>query len=334
MTRGEGAESQATESVREERQYPLATAKVLMDMANWGAVQWSVHPVFNKAGVEDCEIDAAESGGIAMKGGSIDFKFVYGKPVEFYQETVPVKIARILDVFRAPEAAKDQLGMKLYDIDALSTQGYKELLKWIEPTLETADPNAQGEGAERPQPPMMAFVTALYTGQPTMISSWGELAGMAGKFEYIGVPVQWNEGLVNLLGYEAGESELYRKLNECAEYNSTKLIKRAMYDVIASVRRHRRRRNTGRSTIRRKRNGEDVPRHHVQRHGTRTRNQGTPAQSGRSRSDRPGTRHSHRSSRTGRRKGWGEVLMEVLDKGSLLRWPPFSAFENTMMRSP
>ena len=234
VTRAEGAESQATETVKEEQPYPLATAKVLMDKAHWGAVQWSVHPVFNKPGAEDCEVDAAEGGAMAMKGGNIDFEFVYGKPVEFYQETVPVKIARILDLFRAPEAAKDQLGMKLYDVDALSTQEYKELLKWIEPTLETADPNAQGEGAERPQPPMMAFVTALNTGPPTMISSWDALAGMVGKFEYIGVPVQWNEGLVNLLGYEAGESDLYKKLNECAEYDSTTLIKRAMYDVIAS----------------------------------------------------------------------------------------------------
>ena len=32
-------------------------------------------------------------------------------------------------------------------------------------------------------------------------------------------------------------------------------------------------------------------------------------------------------------KGWGEVLMEVLDRGTPQR-PPFSAFENTMMRSP
>ena len=235
VTRAEGTESQATESVREERQYPLATAKVLMDKANWGAVQWSVHPVFNKPGAEDCEIEAGESGGIAMKGGSIDFKFVYGKPVEFYQETVPVKIARILDVFRAPEAAKDQLGMKLYDVDGLSMQEYKELLEWIESTPGTADPNTQGKGSELAQPPMMAFVTALNTGPQTMISSWNAIEGMPGKFEYIGVPVQWNEGLVNLLGYEAGESVLFRKLNECAEYDSTKLIKRAMYDVIASA---------------------------------------------------------------------------------------------------
>lgn len=235
VTRADGAQSQATETVREERPYPLASAKVLMDKADWGAVQWSVYPVFNKLGAEDCEIDAAQGAGMAMKAGTVNFNFVYGKPVEFYQETVPVKIARILDIFRAPEAAKDQLGMKLYDVDALSTREYKELLEWIEPVPGTADPNAQGGKWDAAQAPMMAFVTALHTGPQTMISSWDELKEMAGKFEFIGVPVQWNEGLINLLGYEAGESVLYRTLNECAEYNSTKLIKRAMYEVIASA---------------------------------------------------------------------------------------------------
>ena len=235
VTRADGAQAQATENVREERPYPFATAKVLMDKANWGAVQWSVYPVFNKLGAADCEIEAAQGGAVAMKQGTVNFNFVYGKPVEFYQETVPVKIARILDIFRAPEAAKDQVDMKLYDVDALSAQEYKELLERIEPVAGSADPNAQGEKWDAAQAPMMAFVTALYTGPQTMISKWDALEAMPGKFEFIGVPVQWNEGLINLLGYEAGESVLYRTLTECAEYNSTKLIKRAMYDVIASA---------------------------------------------------------------------------------------------------
>ena len=235
VTRADGAQSQATESVTEERAYPLATTKVLTDKANWGAVQWSVYPVFNKLGAEDCEIDAAQGGGMAMKERSISFKFVYGKPVEFYQETVPVKIARILDIFRAPEAAKDQLGMKLYDVDALSTLEYKTLLKGFEPMLQNAGMNAEGTDLEDRAEPMMAFVAALNTGAQTKISSWHEVAGKAGTFEFIGAPVQWNSGIAALMHYEAGESKLYKMLTECADYSETKLIKRAMYDVIASA---------------------------------------------------------------------------------------------------
>ena len=235
VARGEGAEAQATETVSEDRPYPPATAKVLMDMANWGAVQWSVHPVFNKLGAEDCEIDAAQGGVMAMKEGIMNFNFVYGKPVEFYQETVPVKIARILDIFRAPEAAKDQLGMKLYDVDALSAQGYKELLKEIQPQREGDEADAEWDKAKYANQPIMAFVAPLNSGPWMYLPEWHEEGWASRKTDFVGTPVQWNSDIVALMEYEAGESDLYKAVSECAEYSNRKLIKRAMYDVIVSA---------------------------------------------------------------------------------------------------
>ena len=235
VTRAEDTESHATQSASEEKAYPLATAKVLMDKADWGAVKWTVHPVLDKPGAEDCATQAAASAAMAMKGSGIDFKFVYGKPVEFYQETVPVKIARILDVLRAPEAAKDQLGMKLYDVDALSALGYKKLLEEFAAMGETADPDAQGVKARFADQPIMAFVAALNTGPWTDLSGWHEGAWAARKIDFIGAPVQWNADVLALLRYEAGESDLYKTVSECAQYSNTKLIKRAMYDVITSA---------------------------------------------------------------------------------------------------
>ena len=230
------AELPETELVTEEVTYPRATKTVLMDQAKGGTLKWTVYPVFNKPGASGCRIQAAEGAGTAMKTPpSVDFEFVYGDAVEFYKETVPVKVARFLDIFRAPEAARDQLELKLYDVDGLSAQGYKKLLEGFEPMLQNASAKAEGAGERNPPEPILAFVTGVNTTPSTTISTWHAAAGKAGKFEFIGAPVQWNAGVVDLLRYGAGKSDFYTKLNECAENSTTTLIKRAMYDVIASA---------------------------------------------------------------------------------------------------
>ena len=188
--------------------------------------------------LEVCKYGTAETGDAAINSASnieVVFNFVYGKPVEFYQETVPVKIARILDIFRAPEAAKDQLGMKLYDVDALSAQGYRDLLKKIQPKRESDEADAESDEPKYANQPIMAFVAALNTGPWTNLSAWHEEGWASRKIDFIGAPVQWNSDVVALMEYEAGESDLYKAVSECAEYSNRKLIKRAMYDVIASA---------------------------------------------------------------------------------------------------
>ena len=236
LIRAESVTAQATEAVAEEATYPPAKATVLTNEAKGGMVEWTVYPVFNKISAEGCRVQSAEGAGTTSQMASnVVFNFVYGDAVEFYPETVPVKIARILDIFRAPEAARDQLGMKLYDVDALSAQGYKKLLEGFQPMLQTAGANAQGDDEGSGAEPVLAFVTAANAAPWTTISTWGQAKEMVDKFEFIGTPVQWNAGVEDLLRYEAGESDLYTKLNECAEYDTTKLIKRAMFDVIASA---------------------------------------------------------------------------------------------------
>ena len=238
VTRGESPEGQATDTVTTELPYPPATAKVLMDKDKWGAVKWTVHPALYNPRLDVCKYATAETGDAAITAASnidVVFNFVYGKPVVFYQETVPVKIARILDIFRAPEAAKDQLGMKLYDVDALSAQGYKELLKKIQPKRESDEADAESGEPKYANQPIMAFVAALNTGPWTNLSAWHEEDWASRKADFIGAPVQWNSDVVALMEYEAGESDLYKTVSECAEYSNKKLMKRAMYDVIASA---------------------------------------------------------------------------------------------------
>ena len=238
VTRGESAEAQATQTQTRELSYPPATAEVLMDRDKWGAVKWTVHPVIDNPGPEVCRYGTVESGDAEISvtpDVDVVFHFVYGKPVAFYQESVPMKIARILDIVRAPEAAKDQLGMKLYDVDSLSAQGYRELLEEIRPERKSDEAAAEWDDSKYANQPIMAFVAALNTGPWMNLSDWHEKDGTSRKIDFIGTPVQWNTDVVALMEYEAGESDLYKVVSECADYSNRKLIKRAMYDVIASA---------------------------------------------------------------------------------------------------
>ena len=235
LIRAEGTMTQATEAVAEGVSYPLATATVSMDRERGGTVKWTVQPRGNSLGTPDCRIEAAESGGAAMNAPpGVDFEFVHGDAVEFYQETLAVKIARILDIVRAPEAAMDQMGMKLYDVDALSENGYKMLLEGIEPAQQPSAMGVGGEGSEQRHQPILAFVTAADTTLPMDTSRWHELAGKAGKIDFIGAPVQWNMSVEDLLRYKAGEPGL-AEMFECAGVSTTNLVKGAMHAVIASA---------------------------------------------------------------------------------------------------
>ena len=235
LVRAESTMAQAAGAVAEGATYPLATTIISMDRDKGGTVKWTVRPRGTSLTPPDCRIEAAESVGVAVNAPpGVDFEFVYGDAVEFYQETLAVKIARILDIVRAPEAAMDQMGMKLYDVDALPAHGYKMLLEGVEPTQQPGAMSAGGEESEQRHQPILAFVTAADTTPPMETSSWHELAGKAGEFDFIGAPVQWNIGVEDLLRYKAAEPGL-AEMFECAGVSPTNLVKGAMHAVIASA---------------------------------------------------------------------------------------------------
>ena len=201
-----------------------------------GTVGWVIPQRVGGSRPENCHIEITREPAEAIKEPhGVEFRFVYGEPVEFYEETLPVKVARVIDVIRAPDAAKDQLGMGLYDVDFLSASAYEALVEEFE-TLVQGSFSTEDDGQDaKPSKPLVAFVTPINVMEPTPITDYWTAMVKSPKFQFIGAPVQWTADLAEFFRYKASIAESFQKIPECASYDSKELIKAAMHSVIASA---------------------------------------------------------------------------------------------------
>lgn len=159
------------------------------------------------------------------------FQFERADAVEFYPYGNREKISRFFDFWRAPEAAKDQVEMNLYDVDGMTQEDYKILLSVLHSAERTDTSGAETEYVERARQvgSFMAFVMAA-EGQ-------GQLAEWVAGYEktpYLGVPVRINAGVADLLRYQAGELEQTQMIAD-SDFDKTAFLKGAMSAVIAST---------------------------------------------------------------------------------------------------
>ena len=199
--------------------YPSPTSTASMDEGQVGTMEYTVHLVSNKPGY------AATQMNLPLPKG--DFKIAYANNVEFYQETPSLRVAQFLDLFRAPEAAKDQLPMKLYDVDDLSAEEYKQLLEDLELMSQEADSYGEGDGKRSRTQPIVAFVTEANITPPARQSNSHEVARATRTSEFIGVPVLWT-AVLEFLRY-------VKQTQDLVDYSPTTFIKHAMSAVIGSA---------------------------------------------------------------------------------------------------
>ena len=206
------------------------------DKTKGGTVGWFLSQKHADSSEEDCHIIVARNTIAGMNPEpKVGVQFAYGEPVEFYKETLGVKVARILDVIRAPEVAKDQLGMELYDVDALPREAYEKLVTTMEPIVQASVLNEDGGKYARPSKPLVAFVAPVNMEVPTLITDFWAGAGKNREIQFIGAPVQWTTGLADLLRYKAGDASPFGQAPGCASYGRKAFMKAAMHSVIASA---------------------------------------------------------------------------------------------------
>ena len=168
---------------------------------------------------------------LETQGETVDaVEFVYGAPVNMQKEGVLETIVRLVDIFRSPEAAKDQLGLNLYDVDQL----YESLAKTNAAQLQTElselfislDMKESREGD-------CEFVTFVMRApgetEPTGASWWG-----SSPVKYLSTPVLWDQDLTNLFFHSSG---LKTPVTEFSYglFPDTQIVKGAMAAVVASA---------------------------------------------------------------------------------------------------
>ena len=224
LIRAESTMAPAAGSIEQMEIYPLSTPTAPMGEGLDGiVVKYTVRPAFYQSQSPDQLTEAAEYPATELKLASpgADFELLYAGTVEFYKETPSLTIAQFLDHFRAPDAAKDQLPMQLYDVDVLSAEAYEYLLDDLGLMLQTPHSHAEGDGKGSGTPSILGFVMAADQ------SSSQPAASATRTSEFIGVPVVWNEGLSDLLQYVTGHSDLYKQ--------NKNFIKASMFAVLASA---------------------------------------------------------------------------------------------------
>lgn len=233
LARAEGTMVQPTGTLTQVKVFPFSTSTALMREGQTGIVKYTIRSVFDRPQTADRLAEIGEYTATEMNPQlpRVDFKFVYADAVEFYQENMSLTITRILDSIRARKLAKDQLTMELYDVDDLIAKEYEHPLEeLIHSISQESDAPAEGDEKASKTQPIVAFVTSVDTIPSARQSNTQAVAPTSRTPEFIGVPVQWNASVSDLLRCAADQSSLCRHKDIVSP---TILIKNAMFAVIA-----------------------------------------------------------------------------------------------------
>ena len=200
-----------------------------------GTIQWKFYPWTTHSLNEGCGEESEWSRNPESEKAVVEWEFVYHNPVGMYSEGPLRKIGRFIDIFRATDAARDQMGMKLYDVDTLTEAGYRTLLEAIESAKETAGLPGKNREDDEPTGQFMAFVMPMTAASAEHASALDWIIGKEVGIQFMGTPVSWNKDIENLFRYEAGEVNLATTFTDWTDDGKTKLMKAAMYSVMASA---------------------------------------------------------------------------------------------------
>lgn len=158
----------------------------------------------------------------------LEFEVMHGGPLEFRPYGKKEKAAHLIDFFRKPEVALDQIELKFYDLDRLTNTGYRNLVQQIESAETSAFALQDDEGAGSAPFIVLAI-------------PWSETPPSAGpapwdaSTTYLGTTILWNETVDQLLNYSSTNWSLQDIARDSTDREKRQYTKCAMYALLTEA---------------------------------------------------------------------------------------------------